>query len=135
MLVVINLPMIGVWVALLKVPYRLLFPAILLFCAIGVYTLNNSPFEVGLMALFGLLGYMLLKFGCEPAPMLLGFILGPLMEENLRRAMLLSRGDPMTFFTKPISLGFMVASAILLVLVALPAIRKKREEAFVEEAK
>src|SRR5260370_24970413 len=129
MRVIINLTMIGIWVSLLKVPYRLLFPAILLFCAIGVYTLNNSPFEVGLMALFGLLGYMLLKFGCEPAPMLLGFILGPLMEENLRRAMLLSRGDPSTFMTRPLSAVFLVGAAILLALVSLPQFRKTREEA------
>jgi TctA family transporter len=133
MLVVINLPMIGIWVALLKVPYRLLFPAILLFCAIGVYTLNNSPFEVGLMALFGLLGYMLLKFGCEPAPMLLGFILGPLMEENLRRAMLLSRGNPITFIERPLSCGLLLAAAGLLALVVLPQFRKTREEAFQED--
>jgi TctA family transporter len=133
MLVVINLPMIGIWVSLLKVPYRLLFPAILLFCAIGVYTLNNSPFEVGLMALFGLLGYMLLKFGCEPAPMLLGFILGPLMEENLRRAMLLSRGNPITFIERPLSAGLLAAAAGLLLLVVLPQFRKTREEAFQED--
>jgi TctA family transporter len=133
MLVIINLPMIGVWVSLLKVPYRLLFPSILLFCAIGVYTLNNSPFEVGMMALFGILGYMLLKFGCEPAPMLLGFILGPLMEENLRRAMLLSRGNPITFIERPLSAGLLLASAGLLLLVVLPQFRKTREEAFQEE--
>jgi putative tricarboxylic transport membrane protein len=133
MLVIINLPMIGVWVALLKVPYRLLFPAILLFCAIGVYTLNNSPFEVGLMALFGLLGYMLLKFGCEPAPMLLGFILGPLMEENLRRAMLLSRGNPITFVERPLSAALLAGAAFLLALVVLPQFRKTREEAFQED--
>jgi putative tricarboxylic transport membrane protein len=133
MLVIINLPLIGIWVSLLKVPYRLLFPAILLFCAIGVYTLNNSPFEVGLMALFGLLGYMLLKFGCEPAPMLLGFILGPLMEENLRRAMLLSRGNPITFIERPLSAGLLAAAAGLLLLVVLPQFRKTREQAFQED--
>jgi TctA family transporter len=133
MLVVINLPMIGIWVSLLKVPYRLLFPSILLFCAIGVYTLNNSPFEVGLMALFGLLGYMLLKFGCEPAPMLLGFILGPLMEENLRRAMLLSRGNPITFVERPLSAALLAGAAGLLALVILPQFRKTREEAFQED--
>src|SRR4051812_4937509 len=133
MLVIINLPMIGIWVRLLKVPYRLLFPAILLFCCIGVYTLNNSPFEVGMTALFGLLGYMLLKFGCEPAPMLLGFILGPLMEENLRRAMLLSRGNPITFVERPLSAGLLAAAAGLLLLVVLPQFRKTREEAFQED--
>jgi TctA family transporter len=133
MLVIINLPLIGIWVQLLKVPYRFLYLAILLFCAIGVYTIGNSAFAVLLAAGFGVLGYVFVRLECEPAPMILGFILGPLMEENLRRAMLLSRGDPTVFFTKPISAGFMIASLILLVIVALPAIRKKREEVFVEE--
>jgi TctA family transporter len=135
MLVILNLPMIGMWVKLLTVPYRYLFPSILVFMAIGVFSLSNNPFDVLIMAVFGVLGYICVKLECEPAPMILGFILGPLMEENLRRAMLLSRGDPFVFFQKPISLGFMVASAILLVIVALPAIRAKREEAFVEEPK
>ncbi|MFL6570582.1 MAG: tripartite tricarboxylate transporter permease [Burkholderiales bacterium] len=135
MLVVLNLPMIGMWVKLLTVPYRYLYPSILVFMAIGVFSLSNNPFDVLIMAVFGVLGYICVKLECEPAPMILGFILGPLMEENLRRAMLLSRGDPFVFFQKPISLGFMVAAAILLIIVALPAIRKKREEAFVEEAK
>jgi len=135
MLVVLNLPMIGMWVKLLTVPYRYLYPSILVFMAIGVFSLSNNPFDVLIMAVFGVLGYICVKLECEPAPMILGFILGPLMEENLRRAMLLSRGDPFVFFQKPISLGFMVASAILLVIVALPAIRAKREEAFVEEPK
>jgi putative tricarboxylic transport membrane protein len=135
MLVVLNLPMIGMWVKLLTVPYRYLYPSILVFMAIGVFSLSNNPFDVLIMAVFGVLGYICVKLECEPAPMILGFILGPLMEENLRRAMLLSRGDPFVFFQKPISLGFMIAAAILLTIVALPAIRKKREEAFVEEAK
>jgi TctA family transporter len=135
MLVVLNLPMIGMWVKLLSVPYRYLFPSILVFMAIGVFSLSNNPFDVLIMAVFGVLGYICVKLECEPAPMILGFILGPLMEENLRRAMLLSRGDPFVFFQKPISLGFMVASAVLLVIVALPAIRAKRDEAFVEEPK
>ncbi|HEX9397561.1 MAG TPA: tripartite tricarboxylate transporter permease [Burkholderiales bacterium] len=135
MLVVLNLPLIGMWVKLLTVPYRYLYPSILVFMAIGVFSLSNNPFDVLVMAFFGVFGYICVKLECEPAPLILGFILGPLMEENLRRAMLLSRGDPFVFFQKPISLGFMIASAILLVLVALPAIRKKREEAFVEEAK
>jgi TctA family transporter len=103
--------------------------------AIGVFSLSNNPFDVLIMALFGILGYFCVKLACEPAPMILGFILGPLMEENLRRAMLLSRGDPTTFITKPISAGFIIASIILLVIVALPALRKKREEVFVEEPK
>ena len=135
MLVVLNLPLIGMWVKLLTVPYRYLFPSILVFMAIGVYSLSNNPFDVLIMAIFGILGYICSKLECEPAPMILGFILGPLMEENLRRAMLLSRGDPTVFFTKPISAAFMIASIILLVVVALPAMRKKREEAFAEETK
>jgi TctA family transporter len=134
-LVVLNLPLIGMWIKLLTVPYRYLFPSILVFMAIGVFSLSNNPFDVLIMAIFGIIGYICVKLECEPAPMILGFILGPLMEENLRRAMLLSRGDPLVFFQKPISLGFMIASAILLVIVALPAIRKKREEAFVEDPK
>jgi len=117
---------------LLKVPYRVLYLAILLFCAIGVYTLNNSAFEVMLTAGFGVLGYVLLRLECEPAPMLLGFILGPLMEENLRRAMRISSGDPMIFVNRPISLGLLIAALLLLLLVALPAIRGKREEVFQE---
>jgi TctA family transporter len=133
MLVILNLPLIGMWVKLLTVPYRFLFPAILVFMAIGVYSLSNNPFDVLIMAVFGIVGYFCAKLECEPAPMILGFILGPLMEENLRRAMLLSRGDPTVFFTKPISAAFMIASVILLVVVALPAIRKKRDEAFAAE--
>ena len=133
MLVVLNLPMIGMWVKLLTVPYRFLYPSILVFMAIGVFSLSNNAFDVLTMGVFGVVGYVCVKLECEPAPMILGFILGPLMEENLRRAMLLSRGDPLVFFEKPISLGFMVAAAILLVIVALPAIRQKREEVFVED--
>jgi TctA family transporter len=135
MLVILNLPLIGMWIKLLTVPYRYLYPSILVFMAIGVFSLSNNPFDVLIMAIFGAIGYLCVKLECEPAPMILGFILGPLMEENLRRAMLLSRGDPTTFITKPISAGFIVASVILLVIVALPAIRKKREEAFAEESK
>jgi putative tricarboxylic transport membrane protein len=136
-LVLLNLPMIGMWIKLLQVPYRYLYPSILTFMAIGVFSLSNNPFDVLIMALFGVLGYVCVKLECEPAPMILGFILGPLMEENLRRAMLLSRGDPFVFVSpsKPISLGFLIASAILLVIVALPALRKKREQVFVEEPK
>ena len=133
MLIVLNLPLIGMWVKLLTVPYRFLFPSILVFMAIGVYSLSNNPFDVLIMGIFGVVGYVCAKLECEPAPMILGFILGPLMEENLRRAMLLSRGDPTVFFTKPISAAFMIASLVLLVAVALPAIRKKREEVFVED--
>ena len=132
MLVIINLPLIGMWVSLLKVPYRLMYPAILLFCCIGVYTLNNSGFEVMLAALFGLIGYGLLKLGFEPTPLLLGFVLGPLMEENLRRAMRFAQGDPMVFIERPLSAGLLLASAVLLVAVLLPAIRRKRSDVFVE---
>jgi putative tricarboxylic transport membrane protein len=132
MLVVINLPLIGLWVGLLKVPYRFLFPAILLLCAIGVYSINNSAAEVGLMALFGILGYLFHKLDCEPAPLILAMILGPLMEENLRRALLISRGDPMVFLERPISLTLILMSAALLLLFVLPAFRMTRKEAFSE---
>jgi TctA family transporter len=133
MLVVINLPLIGMWVQLLKVPYRFLFLAILLFCAIGVYTVNNAPMAVLLAAFFGVAGYVFYKLECEPAPLILGFVLGPLMEENLRRAMRISGGDPMIFVNRPISLGLLIAAALLLVIVALPAIRSRREEVFQEQ--
>ena len=133
-LVVLNLPMIGLWVRMLTVPYHLLYPAILVFCAIGVFSLNNSAFDVYLMALFGLIGYVLSKLDCEPAPLLLGFILGPMMEEYLRRAMVLSRGDPMVFIERPISATMLGMAVIGLVVVLLPTIRKKREEAFTEES-
>jgi TctA family transporter len=132
MLVVINLPLVGLWVALLRVPYRILYPAILVFCCIGVYGLNNSSFEVLLTLGFGALGYVFVKLGCEPAPLLLGFILGPMMEENLRRAMRLSRGDPAIFVERPISLGLLLLALALLVAVLAPAVRKARETAFSE---
>jgi TctA family transporter len=132
MLVIINLPLIGIWVQLLKVPYRFLYLAILLFCGIGVYTVSNSAAAVLLAALFGVLGYVFTRLDCEPAPLILGFVLGPLMEENLRRAMRISSGDPAIFFERPISLGLLIAALALCVLVALPAIRSKREEAFQE---
>jgi TctA family transporter len=130
MLVVLNLPLIGMWVQLLKVPYRLLFPAILMFMCIGTYSLNNSIQDPLLMAFFGIIGYTFMKLGCEAAPMLLGFVLGPLMEENLRRALLISRGDPTVFFTRPISLTFLILAAASLLVIVLPAVRKKRDEAF-----
>jgi putative tricarboxylic transport membrane protein len=132
LLLVLNLPLIGLWVRMVSVPYHLLYPAILVFCAIGVYSLNNATFDVYLMALFGLLGYIFAKLECEPAPMLLGYILGPMMEEFLRRAMLLSRGDPLVFLTRPISAVLLVAAVLLLCTVLLPAFRKTREEAFQE---
>ncbi|MDQ3027222.1 MAG: tripartite tricarboxylate transporter permease [Pseudomonadota bacterium] len=132
LLVVLNLPLIGMWVKLLTLPYRFLYPAILLFCCIGVYSISNAPMDVLMAALFGFIGYTFLKLDCEPAPLLLGFVLGPMMEENLRRALLLSRGDPMVFLTRPISLTLLIISAALIVIVALPAMKKKREEAFQE---
>ena len=133
MLVVLNLPLIGMWVKLLTVPYRLLYPAILIFCCIGVYSISNAWMDVLLAALFGFIGYVFSKLDCEAAPLLLGFVLGPMMEENLRRALLLSRGDPMVFVQRPISLTLLVLSVILIAIVLSPAIRSKREEAFVEE--
>jgi TctA family transporter len=132
MLVIINLPLIGIWVQLLKVPYRFLYLAILLFCGIGVYTVANSTAAVLLAAFFGVVGFVLMRLDCEPAPMILGFVLGPLMEENLRRAMKIAGGDPMIFVQRPISLGLLIAAALLLAVVALPAIRGKREEVFQE---
>ena len=117
---------------LLKVPYRFLYLAILLFCGIGVYTVSNSSAAVLLAAFFGVLGYVFIRLECEPAPLLLGFILGPLMEENLRRAMRISGGDPMIFLNRPISLGLLIAAALLLLVVALPFIRGKRDEVFQE---
>jgi putative tricarboxylic transport membrane protein len=133
MLLVINLPLIGVWVALLKVPYRLLFPAILLFCAIGVYTVDSSTTDVIMAALFGILGYFYGKVGFEVAPMILGVVLGPLMEENLRRSMMLSRGDPMIFVNRPISMGLLLAAVALLLIIVAPSIRRRREVVFSEE--
>ena len=132
-LIILNLPLIGIWVRIVMVPYHLLFPAILVFCAIGVYSLNNTEFDVYFMALFGLLGYIFIKLDCEPAPMILGYILGPLMEEYLRRALLLSRGDPMTFIERPISATMLVIAALAFAAVLLPAIGKKREEVFQKE--
>jgi len=131
MLLVINLPLVGVWVSLLRVPYRLLFPAIIAFCCIGGYSVNNSSFDVVLTGLFGLAGYWLVKHDFEPAPMLLGLVLGPAMEENLRRAMVISNGDPTVFATRPISAGLLALTVLLLVVAILPRIRRRREEAFV----
>jgi len=126
MLVLLNLPLIGIWVRLLTVPYRLLFPAIMAFAAIGIYSLNNSPFEIYLAAMFGIIGFILVKLGFGMAPLLLGFVLGPLMEDNLRRSMVMGRGDPSIFFTRPISLCLLVATVLILAIVALPAIRRRR---------
>ena len=133
MLIILNLPMIGVWVKLLTIPYRFLYPAILVFCCIGVYSVNNTSFDIYLTAIFGILGYIFIKLGCEPAPLLLGFVLGPMMEENFRRALLLSRGDYTVFLTRPLSGGLLIAASLLVLIVALPAFKKTREEAFKEE--
>jgi TctA family transporter len=128
MLVVLNLPLIGLWVRLLRLPYRLLFPAIMAFSAIGIYSVNNSPFEIYLTAVFGIIGFIWMKLGFNMAPMLLGFVLGPMMEENLRRSLLTSRGDPTVFFTRPISLAFIIATVLILIVMIVPAVRARRQE-------
>lgn len=130
MLIILNLPLIGIWIKLLTVPYRYLFPAITLFCCIGVYSLNNNTFDVFMTAAFAVIGYAFYKLSCEPAPLLLGFILGPMMEENLRRALLLSRGDWSTFVTRPLSAGLLAAALLMIIIVMLPSIKNKRQEAF-----
>src|SRR5215467_2787781 len=132
MLVIINLPLVGVWVSLLRVPYRLLYPSIIVFCCIGVYSLNNAPFDVTMTAIYAVIGYWLVKHDFEPAPLILGFVLGPLMEENLRRAMLIARGDATVFFTRPISAVLLSTAIILLVVAGMPKIRRRRDEVFVE---
>jgi len=133
MLLVINLPLIGIWVRLLSVPYRLLYPAILLFCVIGIYSTNTNAAQLAICAVFAVFGYILLRFGCEPAPLVLGFILGPVMEENLRRSLVISRGDPIVFIERPISATLLAATAaIVLALVVLPQFRRTRKEAFQE---
>ncbi len=132
-LVVLNLPLIGLWVKLLSVPYYVLFPIILAFCSIGVYSVRANPYDLYTVVFFGLVGYVLVKLRCEPAPLLLGFVLGPLLEENLRRAMIISRGNAAVFVTRPISATLLVASLIILAVVLLPAVRRKRDEVFVEE--
>jgi TctA family transporter len=132
LLIVLNLPLIGIWVRLLRVPYHVLFPVIIAFSSIGVYSVKGNSFDLFAVAAFGLLGYGFLKLRCEPAPLLLGFVLGPLLEENLRRAMILGRGDPTVFLTRPISLGLLLLTALVLVVMALPRIRRRRDEVFVE---
>lgn len=131
-LIVLNLPLIGIWVRMIMVPYHFLYPGILVFCAIGVFSLSNTQFDVYLMALFGLFGYVCSKLDMEAAPMLLGFIIGPMMEEHLRRALLLSRSDPMVFLQRPISATMLAMAAIAMTAVLMPALRSKREEAFEE---
>ena len=132
-LVLLNLPLIGLWVKMLTIPYRVLFPTIIAFAAIGCYSLGFNAYHVYAVAFFGILGYGLIKVGCEPAPLLLGFVLGPLLEEHLRRAMIISRGDPSVFVTRPISLALLLLAVAALVITMLPAIRKKREVAFQED--
>jgi putative tricarboxylic transport membrane protein len=133
MLIILNLPLIGLWIKLLTVPYRMLYPAIMAFCCIGLYSLNNNSFDVYAGALFGIIGYIFYKFQCEGAPLLLGFILGPMMEENLRRALLLSRGDWSAFVTRPLSAALLLAALLMIIVVSLPSMKKKREETFKEE--
>jgi TctA family transporter len=132
MLVVLNLPLVGMWVKLLRMPYRILYPSIVVFCCIGTYTVNSNLFDIYVMAFFAVFGYICVKLDCEPAPLILGFVLGPMMEENLRRSLLLSRGDASIFLQEPISLFFLILAAGLLVVVAVPTIRKTREEALQE---
>jgi putative tricarboxylic transport membrane protein len=132
MLLIINLPLVGMWVMLLKTPYRMMFPCILVFSCIGVYSLNNSGFEVLLTAVFGVLGYLFAKLDCEAAPLLLGYVLGPLMETSLRRALLISRGDPLVFLERPISAVLLAAAAVLLLIIVVPTVRRGRETAFQE---
>jgi TctA family transporter len=131
-LLVLNLPMIGLWVRLLAAPYHLLYPTILVFSAVGALSLSNAPFDVHLMAAFGVLGYVFAKLDCEPAPLLLGYILGPMMEEYLRRAMTLSRGDPVIFLERPISAAMLAAAALAMLAVVLPAVRATRAKAMAE---
>ena len=133
MLLVLNLPLIGLWVKMISIPYHLLYPAIIVFCAIGVFSLSNTEMDVYFMAGFGLLGYIFRKIDAEPAPMLLGFILGPMMEEFLRRALLLSKGSPLVLVTRPISATMLALSMLALIAVLTPALQKKREEAFHEQ--
>lgn len=133
LLLILNLPLVGLWVRMLTIPYRVLFPAIITFACIGTYSIGSNAFDIYAIALLGLVGYVLVKLDCEPAPLLLGFVLGPLLEEHLRRAMIISRGDPMIFIERPISAALLAVAVIAIVLSLMPAIRRKREEVFVEE--
>jgi TctA family transporter len=133
MLVILNLPLVGLWVAMLKIPYRILLPMIVAFSMVGVFTVGNSGFDVLLLAIFGLFGYFFSKLGCEPAPFLMGFVLGALLEEHLRRALVFSGGDPGVFFTEPISAGLLLVTAVILAIVAFPMIARRRKQIFSEE--
>jgi TctA family transporter len=133
MLLILNLPLIRIWVMMIRFPYHFLYPTIILFCAIGVFSLNNTNFDVYLLALFGLLGYIFRKLDAEPAPLLLAFVLGPMMEEFLRRALLISRGDPLVLISRPVSAAMLIIAACLVLIVVTPALRRTREKAFQEE--
>lgn len=133
LLVILNLPLIGLWVKMLTIPYRVLFPAIVLFACIGTFSINQNIYDIYAIAFFGIIGYLLIRFGCEPAPLLLGFVLGPLLEEHLRRAMIISRGDPMIFIERPISATLLAMALAAVIVAVLPSIRRKRKEVFVEE--
>ena len=133
LLVILNLPLIGIWVKLISVPYDVLFPAIVAFASIGCYSIGLNPWDVYVIAIIGVLGYALVRWGCEPVPLLFGFVLAPLLEENLRRALIISRGDPSVFVTRPISATLLVLALLALVAAALPAIRRRREVVFSEE--
>src|SRR5690606_33655673 len=133
LLVVLNLPLVGLWVKMLSIPYRVLFPAIVLFACIGTFSISQNIYDIYAIAFFGIVGYLLIRFGCEPAPLLLGFVLGPLLEEHLRRAMIISRGDPMIFIERPISATLLALAVASVIIAVLPSIRKKRDEVFVED--
>jgi putative tricarboxylic transport membrane protein len=132
LLVILNLPLVGIWVKMLRVPYRWLYPLVLVFSCIGVYTVHNYAMDVGFAAFFGLLGFLFRKLDCEPAPFILGFILGPMLEENFRRAMLQSRGDPTVFVTQPLSVAFLAVALLWIVLMVVPALRQKKDQAHAE---
>jgi TctA family transporter len=132
-LVLLNLPLIGIWVKMLAIPYRILFPVIIAFASVGTFSIGLNAWDVFMIAVFGVLGYALIKLGCEPAPLLLGFVLGPLLEDHVRRALIISRGDPMTFVERPVSAALLLIAAAALALAILPAIRRRREVVFKEE--
>ena len=133
MLVILNLPLIGLWVKMLTIPYRVLFPAIIAFASIGTYSINLNAFDIYAIVALGIIGYVLVKLGCEPAPLLLGFVLGPMLEEHLRRAMIISRGDPMIFIERPISAGLLALAVVAVAIAVIPAVSRKRDVVFQEE--
>jgi TctA family transporter len=133
MLVILNLPLVGIWAKCLTVPYRFLYPGILLITCVGVYSISTSALDVVLASIFGLAGYLFNRLQCEPAPLLLGVILGPMIEENLRRALLISHGDVAVFVQRPISLTFLIMTVGLIVVLVAPMVRSTRERAFQEQ--